>query len=246
MIRFREPSGQLVTVTAADGREQSEPIYCHARYRPRLGFSVASRESWAYQVTSADRLDAGLAALGGRERRRLSFAGGTIVIADGFAGDGTPLTGAAWVGPWHLVSGLFYAPANTDQYIVDYFSRGSFTDTPDGLLISVDGYIQYGTMVVTMLPGIGHLHLASTADVASDIPRFAGQRVPAGEVWRRKSEQGGPDILQIASPSAVGYLHLFDPGTHPVGQRDGFPFLGKDPKVESVGFLNAMTQLGWS
>lgn len=214
----------------------------HVRYTPKYGGRNTTAESWALELAPASSLAAGVASVGGRERERFSLAGGEVVVYD--CTDPADARWAAWVGPWHMTHGLFYAPEWEAADIAEALSRVSWLDTPEGLTAEASARFDVSMeFYATSVAGVGTMMVESKQAGISRIPKWRGYGAASGEVWRLPSpptDQETPFLL--ATATAIAILYPWDApgaaraglsGRHAAGTPEtAADFLSKVKRVE--------------
>ena len=175
----------------------------HARYTPRRTGQDTTADLWALELAPLSSLAAGVASVGGRERERFALAGGEVVVFD--CADLPEARWAAWLGPWHLAHGLFYAPQWDSNDIAETFSRVRWQDTPEGL--TADPGKRFNLQrAVYLLPvsGVGTMLVESSRREADRVPAWRGFSGRSGEIWRlSRPDSGGPEPLMLVTPTAL-------------------------------------------
>lgn len=193
-----------VTLAFADAyRGQASAWTGHVRYTPRRTGHDATSDLWGLELAPLSSYAAGVASVGGRERERFALAGGEVVVFD--CADVPDARWAAWLGPWHMAHGLFYAPQWDSVDIIETFSRVRWQDTPEGMV--ADAGRRYDLQrAVYLLPvaGVGTMLVESSRREADRVPAWRGFSGRVGEIWRLpKGNSGGPEPLMLVSDSAL-------------------------------------------
>lgn len=190
----------------------------HVRYTPKYGARNTTTETWGLELAPLSSLTAGINSVRGRERERFSLAGGEVVVYD--CEDPSDARWAAWLGPWHMAHGLFYAPEWESADIVDTFSRVTWQDTPEGMM--ADGGKRFDVsmeLYAISIAGIGTMTVESKQAAINRIPKWRGYGAPSGEMWRLPappSDQATPFLL--VSDTAIATLYPWDaPGSNKAG-----------------------------
>ncbi len=232
----------MITVEAGDSEDVSlgSSWMGHARYIPRYGRRMATPDMWALEIAPVASLGAGIASVQGKERERFSLAGGEVVVAD--CGDPDDARWAAWMGPWHMAHGMFYAPAWESSDIADVFSRVQWTDTPEGLTADPGDRFDLETAIYLLsVEGVGTLTVESKRAAAHRIPAWRGFSTPAGEIWRLPGE--GTESLLCATRSAVATLSPWDVPAAGTSERTGRPAAGTPERA--FDFLRGLRRVDW-
>lgn len=198
----------MITVEAGDPDEGSlaRAWMGHARYIPRYGRRLTTPDMWALEIAPVASLEAGIASVQGRERERFALMGGEVAVFD--CGHPENARWAAWMGPWHMAHGMFYAPAWESGDIADTFSRVQWTDTPEGLTADPGDRFDLETAIYLLsVAGVGTLTVESKRAARHKIPAWRGFAAPAGEIWRIP---GASDSLLYATRSALAVLSPWD------------------------------------
>ncbi|MFE3452086.1 hypothetical protein ACFXJ8_24515 [Nonomuraea sp. NPDC059194] len=175
----------------------------HIRYTPRYGGRETTSDVWALELAPKSALGVAVSSVGGKERERFALAGGELVIYD--CENPSDARWAAWLGPWNMAHGLFYAPQWESGDIVATFTRLQWTDTPEGLIATPGRrfHLQQAVYLQTVA-GVGTLQVEPKRQAASQVPHFRGYSAPAGEVWRVPSGEGPEhETLLMVTDTAV-------------------------------------------
>ncbi|WP_214413835.1 hypothetical protein [Sphaerisporangium fuscum] len=164
---------------------------------------------WALELAPASSLGSGVYSVGGTERERLSLAGGELVVYD--CKDPQDARWAAWLGPWHMAHGMFYAPLWETRDIVETFTRLAWTDTPEGMTADAGQRFDLSTaMYLQAIAGVGTLKVESKRASADRIPKWRGYEAQAGEIWRLDDANAAVQPLMMVTDSAVVTLSPWD------------------------------------
>ncbi|WP_203982400.1 hypothetical protein [Sphaerisporangium rufum] len=199
---------------------------------------------WALELAPTSSLGSGISSVGGRERERFSLAGGELVIYD--CEKPADARWAAWVGPWHIVHGMFYAPLWESADIVETFTRVTWTDTPEGMIADPGGRFEMSTSLYTQtIAGVGTLQVESRQKSTDQIPKWRGHRSRAGEIWRMDgADSSENEPLLMVTDSAVVTLSPWNapqPGRPGIGARAA----GLAPTEAAADFLTRVRRLDW-
>ncbi|MCA2186375.1 hypothetical protein [Nonomuraea cavernae] len=215
------------------------------RYLPKYGSRNTTADVWALELAPKSSLGSAVFSVGGRERERFSLAGGELVIYD----CKTPQDArwAAWLGPWHMAHGMFYAPMWESQDIVETFTRVAWTDTPEGLTADAGQRFDLSmALYIQTIAGVGTLHVQTKQAGAKQIPKWRGYEAPAGEIWRLEA---APDSqtqpLLMVTDSAVVTLTPWDA---PRESQPGVSVRAKGiaPEESAADFLTKIKRLAWT
>ncbi|MEV0597404.1 hypothetical protein [Nonomuraea cavernae] len=200
---------------------------------------------WALELAPKSSLGSGVFSVGGRERERFSLAGGELVIYD--CKDPQDARWAAWLGPWHMAHGMFYAPMWESHDIIETFSRVAWTDTPEGMTADPGQRFDLSmALYMQTVAGVGTLQVQSKASGADQIPKWRGYEARAGEIWRLEA---APDAqsqpLLMVTDSAVVTLTPWD------APRESQPGVsvraaGSAPDESAADFLTKVKRLDWT
>lgn len=208
---LRTASNSILRLEVDDTETASvAPWTGHVRYTPKYGGRKTTTESWALELAPKSSLTAGINSVRGRERERFSLAGGEVVIYD--CEDPADARWAAWLGPWHMTHGLFYAPEWESADIVETFSRVTWVDTPEGL--TADGGKRFDVSMefyTTWIAGVGTMMVEAKQTGVSRIPQWRGYRAAAGELWRMpKPPTGDEEPFLMVTETAIATLYPWD------------------------------------
>ncbi|WP_285702648.1 hypothetical protein [Microtetraspora sp. NBRC 16547] len=199
---------------------------------------------WALELAPMSSLGSGVHSVGGRERERFSLAGGELVIYD--CTEPNDARWAAWLGPWHMAHGMFYAPTWETADIVEVFSRVAWNDTPEGMTADPGQRFDLSmAMYMQTVAGVGTLEVQSKRTAAELIPKWRGYEATAGEIWRLEAV---PDAeaqpLLMVTDSAVVTLTPWDA---PREARPGVSVraAGIAPEDAAATFLTKVKRLDW-
>lgn len=216
----------------------------HVRYIPNYGGRATSGELWALELAPITPLSAAVESVGGRERERFSLAGGEVSIYDcAQPGDAR---WAAWMGPWHMVHGMFYAPKWESDDIAEAFSRVSFVDTTDGMTAEPDHRWTLELSIYLLgIAGIGTLYVQPKRVAARRIPKWRGLTVTAGEVWRLpRPPDSNDEPLLFVTDGAVATLMPWDVPT-PAGATPSQRTAAGTASA-ALEFLRNITRVDWT
>lgn len=182
----------------------------HIRYTPRYGAQGNTSDVWALELAPKTSLGAGVNSIRGTERERFAYNGGDVVIYD--CGDVPDARWAAWIGPWNMVHGMFYAPEWEANDVLKVLSRVQWTDTPEGMTAaSGRRFNLQRAQYFLPVAGVGTLQVEPKNLSAGRVPSWRGLSTAAGEIWRVSSPEG-PDYesLMLVTESAVVSLDPWD------------------------------------
>jgi hypothetical protein len=242
----RAASGDLLRIDL-DGSSAElleHPWFGHARFIPKYGRGSTTGEMWGLDLAPASSLDAGITSVGGKEVARFSLNGGEVVIAD--ATDPADSRWAAWVGPWHMVHGFFYAPAWQTSDIVETFTRVRWVDTPEGMSAEPNSrYDLTAATCFTSITGVGTLQVESKKHSDARVPKWQGAVVAAGEVWQLPDQSGtGSTPLLHVSPTALAILYPGDVPRRNAVTATGLAGAGTSQRA--LEFLGAIQRMEWA
>ncbi|MEU8250047.1 hypothetical protein [Nonomuraea sp. NPDC048916] len=200
---------------------------------------------WALELAPTSSLGSGVFSVGGKERERFSLAGGEVVVYD--CTNPKDARWAAWIGPWHMAHGMFYAPLWESADIAEVFSRVAWTDTPEGMTADPGQRFELSMALYTQaVAGVGTLQIQSKRAGAVQIPKWRGYETRAGEIWRLQSEadtQAQP--LLMVTDSAVVTVTPWDA---PRASQPGVAVraAGVAPEEAAADFLSRVKRLDWT
>lgn len=225
-------------------RDRLSPWLGHIRYMPKYGGRDTTAEMWAFDLAPLSSLGSGVFAVGGRERERFKLNGGDVVIYD--STNMPDARWAAWLGPWHMAHAMFYAPVWQSSDIAEFFSRVTFTDTPEGLTADTAGRFEVQmTAYKQHVAGVGSLRVEPKASSANRIPSWRGLQGRTGEIWRLAQEsEGSATPLLMATGTAVATLSPWDV---PRASQPGIPVRAAAvrPEEAAASFLSTIYRLDW-
>lgn len=242
----RAASGDILHIDLDDTSAVllEHPWFGHARFIPKYGRGSTTAQMWALDLAPVASLDAGINSIGGKEVARFSVNGGEVVIAE--ATDPADSRWAAWIGPWHMVHGMFYAPQWETSDIVETLTRVRWVDTPEGMTAEPNSrYDLAGAMCVTSITGVGLLQVESRNHSPARVPKWQGAALPAGEVWQIPDQTGaGSAPLMHVTPTAVAILYPND-----VPQRNSVTATGRagaGTSDRALQFLGTIQRMEWA
>lgn len=212
----------------------------HVRFSPRRTGRTTTDDLWALELAPLSSLPAGVASVGGRQRERFALTGGEMVIFD--CADLDDARWAAWLGPWHMAHGLFYAPQWDSADIVETFQRVRWNDTPDGMTGDIGQRFNLQRAVYVLpFAHIGTMLIEAQSRAADRIPKWRGFQGRAGEIWRLPPQSGeGPESLLLVTGSALVTLNPWK-----VPSRDGRGGTGAGTTAEAAEFLSSVRRVDW-
>jgi hypothetical protein len=239
----RAANGDMVYLESADDAValDEHPWFGHVRFTPRYGQRVSTPDLWGLDLAPVASLQSGVESVGGRVRERFSLAGGQVVIVD--CADPEDARWAAWMGPWHMAHGMFYAPQWESADIVDTFTRVRWVDTPEGLTADPGDRFDLSTvMCLISVTGVGALQVEPKRLAVGRTPRWRGARVPTGEVWQLPAGGDGssPALLHVTG-SAVTTVMPDDVPAPAALVPTGVPGAGTPERA--VAFLRSVRRL---
>lgn len=236
----------MVSVEVNDTEKDAAffPWMGHVRYIPNYGGRATSTELWAMELAPITSFGAAVESVGGRERDRFSLSGGEVVIFD--CAQPQDARWAAWMGPWHMVHGMFYAPKWEVGDIAEAFSRVSLTDTPEGMTADPGGRWTLELSIYLLgIAGVGSLYVQPKRVAARRIPKWRGLTVAAGEVWRlpQPPDSNAEPLLFVTDSSVTTLMpwNVPTPAGAPAVQRTG---AGTGPGA--LEFLRNVTRVDWT
>ncbi len=242
----RAASGDMLRIDLDDSSAGllEHPWFGHARFIPKYGRGNTTGEMWGLDLAPAASLDAGINSSGGKEVARFSVNGGEVVIAE--ASDPADSRWAAWIGPWHMAHGMFYAPQWSTSDIVETLTRVRWVDTPEGMTAEPNSrYDLAGAMCVTSVTGVGLLQVESRKHSPARVPKWQGAALPAGEVWQIPNQTGaGSTNLMHVTPTAVAIVVPND-----VPQRNSVTptgLAGAGTADRALQFLGTIRRMEWA
>ncbi len=220
----------------------------HARYIPNYGSRAQTGELWAVEIASAALLELGAESVEGRPFERFAAGGGEIHIYD--CGSPQGARWAAWVGPWHMAHGMFYAPQYESKDVADYFARLSFVDTPEGLTADPGKRFKLESMRYNLpVIGVGALAVEPRTMAPGAVPAWRGVEMAGGEVWKlAKAPAGeGDNPLLLVTDSAVVTLTPWDvPNMKAPEEQDLAPSAASfGSGANALGFLSKVSRVVW-
>ncbi|MFG1710338.1 hypothetical protein ACFLIM_44935 [Nonomuraea sp. M3C6] len=215
----------------------------HVRYTPRYGGKENTSDVWALELAPKTSLASGVNSIRGTERERFAYNGGEVIIyACGDIPDGRWV---AWVGPWHMVHGMFYEPEWEANDFIKTLARVQWTDTPEGMTAAPGRRfnLQRATYFLPVA-GVGNLQVEPKNLAFAQVPSWRGMSTPAGEVWRVSSVEGPKhESLMLVTETAVVTL---DPCDVPrKGQPGVAPLAGTDAMATGADFLTKVKSVTW-
>lgn len=199
---------------------------------------------WALELAPLSSLSAAVESVGGRESERFSLAGGEVVVFD--CTDPPDARWAAWLGPWNMAHGLFYAPQWDAADIAEVFSRVSWVDTPEGMTADPgDRFNLEAAIYLLGFTGVGTLSVESRRASAAPIPRWRGFTTAAGEIWRMPAPKpGGDEPLLLVTETAVATLSPWNvPAT---GGGRGADRTAAGTAENAFAFLRTVKRVDWT
>ncbi|MFI6315971.1 hypothetical protein ACIBG8_00545 [Nonomuraea sp. NPDC050556] len=208
---LRTISNSLLSLEVDDAESASFSSWTgHVRYTPKYGGRKVTPETWGLELAPVSSLAAGVNSVRGKERERFSLNGGEVVVYD--CGDPSDARWAAWVGPWNMAHGLFYAPEWESSDIVEVFSRVTWVDTPEGM--TADGGSRFNVSTqfyAASVAGVGTLMVESKQAGLSRVPQWRGFGAASGEMWRLPAPPTGEETpFLLATRSAIATLYPWD------------------------------------
>jgi hypothetical protein len=232
----RAANGDLVHVEfehVAGRAEAARQQWCgHVRFTPRYGRRGTTADLWGLDLAPLASLDAGVASVRGRERSRFSLAGGEVLVVD--CAEPAGARWAAWLGPWHLVHGMFYAPEWDTRDVVETFTRVRWVDTPEGLTAEPGDRFDFAAvMCLLRVTGIGTMRVEPKRYAGRLVPRWRGVPVPTGEVWQipDRTGRGRTSLLYVTDTAVTTVLPAGEPGAATARR--------------AVDFLRGVRRLDW-
>ncbi|TMR24423.1 hypothetical protein ETD86_04645 [Nonomuraea turkmeniaca] len=215
----------------------------HVRYTPKYGGRKTTAESWALELAPKSALAAGVNSVRGRERERFSLSGGEVVVYD--CEDPADARWVAWLGPWHMAHGLFYAPEWESSDIVDTFSRVTWVDTPEGL--TADGGSRFDVSMefyATWIAGVGTMMVESKQAGVSRIPNWRGYAASSGELWRMPAPPSGEETpFLLVTETAIATLYPWDAPSD--GKASVSARAAAGSAETAAGFLSKVKRVEW-
>ncbi|MDP4507098.1 hypothetical protein [Nonomuraea turcica] len=241
---LRTVSNSFVRLEVDDAEAASlTPWTGHVRYTPKYGGRTTTAESWGLELAPKSSLAAGVNSVRGRERERFSLNGGEVVVYD--CEDPADARWAAWLGPWHMAHGLFYAPEWESSDIVDTFSRVTWVDTPEGL--TADGGSRFDVSMefyATWIAGVGTMMVESKQAGISRIPNWRGYGAASGELWRMPAPPTGDETpFLLVTESAIATLYPWDAPS--AGQASVSARAAAGSAETAAGFLSKVKRVEW-
>jgi hypothetical protein len=141
--------------------------------------------------------------------QELDSQGGKIIIARGQAG----LQGLMyWRGPWHEIAvWLLPNQHKNGAHALRLLDGLDFADSPTGLVVRPRLAAAETVEVLdacARVPGVGWIDVyPATAQMVGLVPSWAGARVKAGEVWRKRPPTGGVPSFVLAGRSAISVIN---------------------------------------
>jgi hypothetical protein len=217
----------------------------HVRFMPKYGWRGTTVDIWGLELAPLSSLGVAIESVRGVERERFSLSGGEVIIVDCYEPE--KARWAAWMGPWHMVHGLFYQPNWESKDIVDVFSRVRWVDTPEGMTADPGDRFEFNAAWCLLpVPGVGTLHVRSKQSSATLVPQWRGASVPTGEVWQlsEPSGVGGAPSLVHVTGTAVTTLMPWDAPSarlnyQPTGEQ------GAGTAQRGLEFLGTVRRLDW-
>lgn len=241
----RAANGAMVYLDLDDRKEDlfSSPWFGHVRFIPKYGRRGTTAEMWGVDLAPVSSLGAGIESVGGRETGRFSVAGGEVIVVE--CAEPAHARWAAWIGPWHMAHGMFYAPKWESTDIVELFTRVHWVDTPEGLTADPRGRFDFAmTLCLLSVTGVGLLQVESKRLAGTAVPRWRGATVPSGEIWQ-VPDQGGAgqsSLLHVSGSAVTTVLPRDVPAKNsvrPSGLR------GAGTPQHALDFLGSVRRLDW-
>jgi hypothetical protein len=243
----RAVDNSLIQLEVEDAEKDVLNSWCgHVRYIPKYGSRSTTADVWALELAPMSSLGSAVFSVGGKERERFSLAGGEVVIYD--CQEPADARWAAWLGPWHMAHGLFYAPMWESADIVEVFGRVAWNDTPEGMTADPGQRFDLSmALYMQSIAGVGTLQVQAKQASADQIPKWGGYAAPAGEIWRLQAES--PNVqaqpLLMVTDSAVVTLSPWD------APREAQPGVsvraaGIAPEESAATFLSKVKRIDWT
>jgi hypothetical protein len=243
----RAIDNSLIQLEVEDAEKDVLNSWCgHVRYIPKYGSRSTTADVWALEVAPITAIGSAVYSVGGKERERFSLAGGEVVVYD----CETPAQArwAAWLGPWHMAHGMFYAPTWESADIVEVFSRVTWTDTPEGMTADPGQRFDLSMAIYSQpIAGVGTLRVQAKRASEEQVPKWRGYQAPAGEIWRL--EPDSPNVqeqpLLMVTTSALVTLNPWD------APREASPGVsvrakGLAPEESAATFLSKVKRVDWT
>lgn len=246
LSRVRAIDNSIIQLEVEDSDKELLHVWCgHVRYNPKYGSRDTTADVWALELAPLTSLGSAVQAVGGRERERLSVAGGELVVHD--CKDPQDARWAAWLGPWHMVHGMFYAPEWETKDIIDTFARVAWTDTPEGMTADAGQRFQLSMAMYTQtIAGVGSLLVEPKQTSSKRIPAWRGYETSAGEIWRDDDESNtqAKPLIMVTDTAVV----TLSPWDAPRQDRPGVSVrsLGVAAEDAAATFLTKIKRLEWT
>lgn len=246
--QVRAIDNSLIQLEVDDSEKDALNTWCgHVRYTPKYGGRNTTADVWALELAPITSLGSAIWSVGGRERERFSLAGGEVVVYD--CDKPSDARWAAWLGPWHMAHGMFYAPQWESSDIVETFSRVAFTDTPEGMTADPGARFDLqSSMYLQTIAGVGTLQIQSKQAAAGSIPKWRGYVAQAGEIWRVTSTPNATaQPLLMVTPTVVATLSPWDaPRESKPGVSVRTLAAAANPSEAAAGFLTKVRRIDWN
>jgi hypothetical protein len=243
----RAIDNSLIQLEVEDAEKDVLNSWCgHVRYIPKYGRRSTTADVWALELAPMSALGSAVYSVGGKERERFSLAGGEVVVYDCERPE--QARWAAWLGPWHMAHGMFYAPAWEPADIAEVFGRVTWIDTPEGMTADPGRRFDLSMALYTQpIAGVGTLRVQAKQENSDQaIPNWRGYEAPAGEIWRldADSPDAGQQLL-LVTDSAVVTLAPWDA---PQEARPGVSVRapGIAPQESAATFLTKVRRIEWT
>lgn len=203
---FRAASGAVMTLRTSRSRGGfGDPWFGWASFRPQGHVAWTEADAVGFNVGPQAVAVAGRSLIGAAVRHEQPMGGGTVQIIDGTNPiDGSGVTAAGWIGPWHVAYGN-HPYGRPSSAIVAEFSRFEFTDTPEGMIIGGDGWAPLACVATLVVRDLSRIVVEDRATGARNLPPWQGRRVAAGEAWKvdRTEDDHRMQAVLLATPTAV-------------------------------------------
>lgn len=241
----RAADGAMVYLEFDDHKEDllGYPWFGHVRFLPKYGRRGTTAEMWGLDLAPTSSLGAGIESVRGRETARFALAGGEVVVAQ--CAEPANARWAAWMGPWHIAHGMFYAPTWESEDIVELFTRVHWVDTPEGMTADPRGRFDFAMAVcLRSVTGVGLLNVQSKRLAGTAVPRWRGATVPSGEIWQVPDQTGAAQtsLLHVSGSAVTNVLPHDVPAKNsvtPSGIR------GAGTPQHALEFLSSVRRLDW-
>lgn len=221
--------------------DRCDPWTGYAMFTPRRSGLQTTAELWGLDFAPLSALAAGVESVGGRERERFQAGGGQIRVFD--CDQVADARWAAWLGPWHMVHGMFHTPQWESGDIAESLLRVRWTDTPDGLVADVGQRFNIQRAVyITDVAGVGTLRVERKSRERHRVPAWRGYQAPAGEIWRVAKPEVGAEELMLATPTVVASL---DPWNAPDRGGRAAKRRERGTVEDGAAFLASVQRLSW-